>query len=170
MSKPRQRTPSLARRRFVGSAVAALAGGSIAGSAAAAASAQASSTSPTKIAGLSPAGAPAVDIGYSPGILAEGRRLVYVSGQGSEDVKADMETQVRQTFQRIGRVLEAAGATFANVVMIRSYFIHLARDLPVLRKVRLEFLAKPYPASTAVGVTELAIPGLEIEIEAIAVL
>ncbi len=57
-----------------------------------------------------------------------------------------------------------------NVVMLRSYFIHLSRDLPIYRNVRKEFLVKPYLASTAVGVTELAIPGLEIEIEAVAVL
>lgn len=169
MSPPRPRIPSTARRRFMGSAVAALAGGSIAAPATAAGSEQASPTR-AAITGLSPPGAPAADVGYTAGILAEGRRLIYVSGQGPEDLKADMETQVRQTFQRIGHVLEAAGATFANVVMIRSYFVHLARDLPVLRKVRREFLSKPYPASTAVGVTELAIPGLEIEIEAIAVL
>ncbi len=36
--------------------------------------------------------------------------------------------------------------------------------------VRLEFLKEPYPASTCVGVTALAIPGLQIEIEATAVL
>ncbi len=57
-----------------------------------------------------------------------------------------------------------------NVLMLRSYFVQLSRDLPIYCKVRKEFLVKPYPASTAVGVTELAIPELEIEIEAIAVL
>ncbi len=120
--------------------------------------------------GLYPEGAPAADVGYSPGILAEGQRVVFVSGQGSEDVKADMETQMRQTFERIGKILQSAGASFENVVMMRSYFVHLSRDLPVYRKVRKEFLKKPYPASTAVGTTELAIPGLDIEIEAIAIL
>jgi enamine deaminase RidA (YjgF/YER057c/UK114 family) len=40
----------------------------------------------------------------------------------------------------------------------------------VYRKVRKEYLVKPYPASTAVGVTELAPPGNQIEIEAVAVL
>jgi len=37
-------------------------------------------------------GAPVADVGYSAGILAEGKRLVVVSGQGPEDIKADMET------------------------------------------------------------------------------
>ena len=69
-----------------------------------------------------------------------------------------------------GKVLEAAGGSLKNVVMLRSYFVNIARDLPVYRKVRKECLSKPYPASTAVGVTALAIPGLQIEIEAVAVL
>ncbi len=125
--------------------------------------------SPAKRTALFPAGAPAAAGGYSPGILAEGRRIVVVSGQGPDDLKADMETQIRQTFQRIGRVLAAAGASFEQVVMLRSYFVHLSRDLPAYRKVRTEFLKKPYPASTSIGTTELAIPGLEVEIEAIAI-
>jgi enamine deaminase RidA (YjgF/YER057c/UK114 family) len=66
--------------------------------------------------------------------------------------------------------LKEAGATWSNVVIIRSYWVHLLRDLPVFRKVRREYLLEPYPASTAVGTTELAIPGLELEIEAVAIL
>ena len=120
--------------------------------------------------GLSPADAPAADIGYTPGILAEGRKLVFVSGQGPSDLDADMEKQIRQTFERIGKVLEAAGGSLKNVVVLRSYFVNITRDLPVYRKVRKEYLSKPYPASTAVGVTALAVPGLQIEIEAVAVL
>ena len=145
-----------------------LAGGSIPGTSLVAAEGE-KSTAAKRI-GLHPDGAPAADVGYSPGILAEGRRVVCVSGQGPEDVKADMETQMRQTFERIGKILAAAGASFENVVMMRSYFVHLSRDLPAYRKVRKEYLKKPYPASTAVGTTELAIPGLDIEIEAIAIL
>jgi enamine deaminase RidA (YjgF/YER057c/UK114 family) len=123
-----------------------------------------------KARGLFPDGAPAAAPGYSPGIAAEGRRVVFVSGQGPKDLKADMETQVRQTFDRIGLVLKAAGASFADVAMIRAYFVHLNRDLAAFRKVRMEYLKEPYPASTAVGVTELAVAGLEIEIEAIAII
>jgi enamine deaminase RidA (YjgF/YER057c/UK114 family) len=119
---------------------------------------------------LHPEGAPAADSGYSPAIFARGERVLFISGQGPEDVKADMETQIRQTFDRIGILLKAAGASFANVVLVRSYWVHLKRDLPVFRKVRKDYLVEPYPASTAVGTTELAIDGLELEIEAIAIL
>ena len=95
--------------------------------------------------------------------------MVFVSGQGPRDLAADMETQMRQTFERIGEVLAAGGATFSNVVMMRAYFVHVARDLPIYRKVRRDYLVKPYPASTSVGSPLLAIPNLEIEFEAIAV-
>jgi enamine deaminase RidA (YjgF/YER057c/UK114 family) len=127
------------------------------------------SSGPSQREGLVPPGAPAADTGYTPGIAAQGRRWIFVSGQGPVDLEADMETQIRQTFRRIGVVLAAGGATFHDVVMIRSYFVNMKRDLPILRKVRKEFLVPPYPASTAIGTTELAIAGLQIEIEAIAV-
>lgn len=119
---------------------------------------------------LHPEGAPAADIGYSPAIVAQGQQVVFISGQGPKDRKADMETQIRQTFDKIGILLKAAGASFANVVLVRSYWVHLSRDLATFRKVRREYLVEPYPASTAVGTTELATPGLELEIEAIALL
>jgi enamine deaminase RidA (YjgF/YER057c/UK114 family) len=121
-----------------------------------------------RLKGLFPEGAPAAAQGYSPGIAAEGRRVVFVSGQGPADLNAGKEAQIRQTFDRIGLVLKAGGATFRDVVMIRAYFTQLTRDLPIYRRVRRDYLVEPFPASTAVGVTELAIPGLEVEIEAIA--
>lgn len=120
--------------------------------------------------GIDPSDAPADDVGYTPGIVAEGPRILFVSGQGPADLKADMETQLRQTMERIGQVLKAAGGSFANVAILRGYFVHLSRDMPIYRKIRRDYLVKPYPASSLVGVTELAIPGLEIEIEAVAVL
>lgn len=119
---------------------------------------------------LYPPDAPSDDVGYSPGILAEGRRIVFISGQGPRDLNADIETQLRQTFERIGSILKAAGGSMSDIVILRSYLVHFSRDLPILRKVRKDFLVKPYPASTAIGVTELAPAGNAIEIEAVAIL
>lgn len=167
MPRENELSPDPARREFLGGTLAGLAGGSLL--VPTLAGAADNDQLAAKHTGLHPDGAPTADVGYSPGIVAEGRRIVFVSGQGPEDVHADMETQMRQTFDRIGRVLEAGGASFENVVLLRSFFVHLLRDLPIYRKVRLDYLKKPYPASTALGTTELAIPGLEIEIEAVAI-
>lgn len=109
-------------------------------------------------------------VGYSPAILADCGRLLFISGQGPRDLQADPETQIRQTFEAIQAVVEEAGGSLQNVVMLRAYFLNMARDLAAFRKVRLEYLAEPFPASTAVGVTELAVEGLQVEIEAVAVL
>lgn len=119
---------------------------------------------------LRPEGAPSADAGYSPAILVQGKQLLFISGQGPENIHADMESQIRQTFDRIGLLLKAADATFENVVIVRSYWVHMLRDLPLFRKVRRDYLVEPYPASTAVGTPELAIPGLELEIEVVAVI
>ena len=112
---------------------------------------------------------PPENVGYAPGNLVSGSQFLFVSGQGPKDLKADMGNQIRQTFDQIGVILKEVGATFDNVVMLRGYFVNLRRDLPVFRKVRLEYLGTPAPAVTSVGVTELAVANLEVELEAIAV-
>lgn len=108
--------------------------------------------------------------GYSPAILAEGGRLLFISGQGPRDMEADVETQIRQTFEQIRELVDTAGGSMRHVVMIRAYFLNMTRDLAAFRSVRQEFLVEPFPAATAVGVTELAVPGLQVEIEAVAML
>jgi len=168
--KPR-REQTHDRRTFLAAGLLGVAGG-IPAMTAAAEQIRPSPTYPRtmKIKGLNPPDAPADDVGYTPGILAEGKRLVFISGQGPRDFGADMETQFRQTFERIKVILEQAGGSMKNIVILRAYFVHFGRDLPVYRKVRKEYLVKPYPASTAVGVTELAPAGNQIEIEAVAIL
>jgi enamine deaminase RidA (YjgF/YER057c/UK114 family) len=157
----------LHRRGFVGGAVASASMGLLVSSVASEACASEGVKSRKA---LRPEGAPSADSSYSPGILVDAGQLLFISGQGPKDVHADMETQIRQTFDRIGMILKEAGASWGHVVIIRSYWVHLLRDLPIFRKVRREYLTEPYPASTAVGTTELAIPGLELEIEAVAII
>jgi enamine deaminase RidA (YjgF/YER057c/UK114 family) len=155
------------RRAFIAGSLAGISGASLAALPAKAQDAK--ETAKSKLTGLSPADAPPAD-GFTHGILAEGRRMVFVSGRGPKDRNADMETQIRQTLQNVAKVLEVAGATMENVVILRAYFLNIQRDLAAYRKVRKEFFAKPYPASTSVGVSALAVPGLQVEIEAVAVL
>jgi len=158
------------RRDLMGTTLLGAAGGVLSGQLSSASATESDKSQAPVLKALRPAGAPSADAGYSPAILATGGQLLFISGQGPEDYNADMETQIRQTFDRIGLLLEAAGGSFANVVILRSYWVHMLRDLPIYRRVRRDYLVEPYPASTAVGTPELAIPGLELEIEAVAVL
>ena len=67
--------------------------------------------------------------------------------------------------------LAAAGATFKDIVKQNTYAVNLnAEALPIIREVRAQFFpAEEPPASTLVGVTALAMEGLLIEVEVVAV-
>ena len=99
--------------------------------------------------------------------------IVFVAGQGPISpegqlvAEGDFAGQVRRTFENMGTVLREAGASFEDVVQLTVYLTDMSK-LPEFGPVRNEFIASPPPASTALGVTELAIPGMMVEVEAIA--
>jgi enamine deaminase RidA (YjgF/YER057c/UK114 family) len=84
---------------------------------------------------------------------------VYVSGHTGcyEDgtFDADAETQIRQTFRNITDALNEVGADWSQVVALRSYHLGLREQAEVMLEVAAEFLVAPFPAWTAVGVTQL---------------
>lgn len=83
---------SQARRTFLAAGLLGLAAGIPAvAKAAENAKAKSSRGKSAKLTGLNPLDAPAADVGYTPAILAEGQRLLFISGQGPRDYNADME-------------------------------------------------------------------------------
>ena len=124
---------------------------------------------------INPDGAPAPVGPYVQVTVAPpGGRLVYCSGAVSLDAdgnvvgEGDVEAQTRQTLDNLKLALEAAGATFEDVVKINSYVTDFSL-FPQIAPVRAEYLKEPYPASTTVEVSALIFPELMIEIEAIAI-
>ena len=103
-------------------------------------------------------------------------KLIYVAGQTSVDAngnlvgKGDIEAQTRQVLQNIQKCLEAAGATFDQVVKINVYSTDLDAHLAVIAKLRQEYFSRGPVASTTVQVPRLVHPDWLVEIEAIAVL
>ena len=101
--------------------------------------------------------------------------ILFVSGQvpldddGNLVAPGDFDGQARRTFENLGRVLDEAGGTFGDIVKVTVYLTDMAR-LPDYGRIKAEYIRGRPPASTAVGVTALAIPGLMIEVEATAVL
>ena len=80
----------------------------------------------------------------------------------------DPETQIRDTFGFLQANLNTAGLTFDDVVEMTSYHVGLRQHLDAFVKVKDEHIAAPYPAWTAIGVTELITEGTIIEIRVIA--
>jgi reactive intermediate/imine deaminase len=99
--------------------------------------------------------------------------LLFVSGcvpvdrDGNVVGEDDIVAQARQTFANVGAVLRAAGATFADVAKVTVYLTDID-DRPLINPVRQEFFGEPRPASTLVEVSRLAVPGIKIEVEAVA--
>lgn len=98
--------------------------------------------------------------------------LIICSGQiGSGDngrIPEDPADEFANVWQGIGKVLDAAGLTLENIVDVTSYHVGLQEHLPVFMKVRDEFLSPPWPTWTAIGVSELAIPGARVEVRVVA--
>lgn len=119
--------------------------------------------------GLARAGA------YTHVVSVSGGRAIYISGQVALDKtgalvgKGDMRAQAEQVFQNLKLALEAAGATFKDVVKMTYYVVDMSQ-FQAVRDVRAKYLsAENPPASTAVGVTRLVSPDMLLEIEAIAI-
>lgn len=81
---------------------------------------------------------------------------------------ADAESQIRQAFCNVGLTLAEAGAGWSDVVEINSYHVGLIGQAESVLRIATEFLEDPYPAWTAVGVTELILPGAAVEISCVA--
>lgn len=111
--------------------------------------------------------------GYSHVVTGSGR-LVVISGQVALDEAGqlvggqDTADQAEQVFANLARALDAADATFADVVKL-TYFLRDVAALPAVRAVRDRYVdtANP-PASSAVQVAALAGPEFLIEVEAMA--
>ena len=107
-----------------------------------------------------------------PAAVKSGGNL-YVTGHTGESAggvfPADVEAQVRGTFRNIELTLVEAGLDWQDVVALNSYHVGFREQVPVLLAVAAEFLAEPFPAWTAVGVTELIDPEAVIEISCVAV-
>lgn len=83
-------------------------------------------------------------------------------------VSEDSETQFRDTFRSVATHLRAAGLDFEHIVEMTTYHVGLRKHLSIFMKIKDEFIRAPYPAWTAIGVTELITPGTLLEIRVVA--
>src|SRR5215475_2290709 len=109
--------------------------------------------------------------------VSGGGKMVFISGQVAVDKEGnlvgpgDLKAQTRQVVSNLKLALEAAGASAADIVKTNTYIVNYKQsDYAALRDARAElFPSGEPPASTLVGVTALAVEGLMVEMEAIAV-
>lgn len=108
---------------------------------------------------------------FAPAVEHDG--VILCSGVIGTDAKGavpeSVEEEFRNAWEGVGRTLRAAGADYADILEITSYHVGLQGHVGKFMKIKNEFLPnEPYPAWTAIGITELAIPGAHVEIRIIA--
>ncbi len=97
---------------------------------------------------------------------------IYIAGTVGRDaqqkvVEGGFEAQAVKAFENIKLILEAAGASFKDVVKLNIYLTNMD-DIGKLKEIRMRYFSHPLPATTAVEVSRLA-PGVLLEMEAVAV-
>src|SRR4051812_34614310 len=112
--------------------------------------------------------------GFSQAWRVDGAQsVVFVSGQAPISPArelvgdGDFGAQTRQVFENLQTVLAEAGASFDAIVKITVYLTDIG-NLRDFGRIKSEFIAGKQPASTALEVRSLALPGMMIEVEAIA--
>jgi len=114
--------------------------------------------------------------GYSHVVEVTGPgRTVYFAGQLGIDKSGKMGANAREqmevAFQNVKAALDSVGASFSDVVKLNNYIVDIGTNLAYYREVRDKFVnTSAPPASTTVGVPQLARPGALFEVEAIVVL
>jgi enamine deaminase RidA (YjgF/YER057c/UK114 family) len=83
-------------------------------------------------------------------------------------VPEDPTEQFTLAFENLRRLLAEAGLTLADVTEMTTYHVGLQAHMHAFGTVKDAFMSAPHAAWTAVGVSELAIPGALVEIQATA--
>lgn len=110
---------------------------------------------------------------YVPGAIASGR-FAFISGQvGVEEdgsVSENAETQIKRAFANLGEIVKAIPASPRDVVDITTYHVGLQEHFSLVSTEKKEFFGDWDPAWTAIGIAELALTGLILEIRAVILL
>ena len=109
--------------------------------------------------------------GYAPAVKVG--TTLYCAGQVGRtadlQVIEDPEQQFLAAWENLRQVLAAGGCSFEDVVEMTTYHIDMNQHMPLFRQVKDSLFPRNTCAWTCIGVSELAKPGLLVEIKCIAV-
>ena len=109
---------------------------------------------------------------YSQAVKAG--NTVYLSGQipldpeSMELVGGGIENQIKQVFENLKAVCEAAGGSLQDIVKLNIFLTDLG-NFATVNEVMATYFQKPYPARAAIGVAALP-KGAEVEMDGIVIL
>lgn len=99
---------------------------------------------------------------------------VYLSGQiplipeTMEIIEGDISVQIKQVFDNLKAVAEAAGGNFIDIVKLNVFLTDLSH-FPIVNEIMGQYFEQPYPARAAIGVASLP-KGANVEMDAIMII
>ena len=107
---------------------------------------------------------------YSPGVTTG--NMIFVSGQGPDPGTTDIKDQTLTAFEKIKKIIEAAGGRVSNIVKVTVFL----KDISMFNKMNMAYkkffknngINEKFPARTTVEVSNLPIETMLIEIDIIA--
>jgi enamine deaminase RidA (YjgF/YER057c/UK114 family) len=113
--------------------------------------------------------------GFSHVAIAEGTKVVHLAGQVALDQQfgivggGDLGEQTKAAMRNVELALQAAGASWDDVVRRTIYTLHPTEYAAITAAIDEVTGGADHPTQTIVGITGLAVEGLLIEIECTAV-
>ncbi|EOD79474.1 Endoribonuclease L-PSP [Grimontia indica] len=107
---------------------------------------------------------------FSPVMDADG--TVYLSGvtaaRKDKPISTDPEEQFHDAFYKLGVYLNAAGLSYSDIVEMTTFHIELKKYIDVFSMVKDEYIKAPYPAWSAIGVSEFIPDNALVEMRIVA--
>ncbi|MDV3347280.1 RidA family protein [Leptolyngbyaceae cyanobacterium CCMR0082] len=107
---------------------------------------------------------------FAPAVKID--KFVFFSGatgtRPDRSISSDPEAQFREAFETVLLYLTEATLSFDDVVEMTTYHVSLRKYFDTFTKVKDEYVKDPYPAWSAIGVSELITEGALVEIRVIA--
>lgn len=96
--------------------------------------------------------------------------VLYLSGVAALDAQGqvvgnDIEAQTVQTYENIGRILEAGGSSLDRILQMTSFVVDLGRNGSGYVATRAKILKQPTYTSAVIGVSALMMTGLLVEVQ-----
>lgn len=113
---------------------------------------------------------------YSPAVITEGGRIVWMAGQTAlvdgdgKDISGNFEAQTHRVFALMAETLQRAGGTLANLVTMTVFIKEPRYGDRFVELRKQKFPDGNYPGSALITVANFARPGMEVEIQGIAVI
>jgi enamine deaminase RidA (YjgF/YER057c/UK114 family) len=113
---------------------------------------------------------------YSPAVVTESGRIVWMAGQTATvdgdgvDISGNFEAQTHRVFALMDQTLRRAGGTLADLVTMTVFIKEPRHGDPLVEIRKQKFPDGRYPGSALITVANFARPGMEIEIQGIAVI